>query len=46
MEFCPASFGKASDILPGSTTSEQRRAAARPKTTRSIREFEPSLFAP
>ena len=46
IEFCPASFGNSSVILPGVTVSEQRSAAALPKTTKSISEFEPSLFAP
>ena len=46
IEFFPASFGNSSAIFPGLTVSEQRSAAALPKTTKSISEFDPSLFAP
>ena len=41
-----ASAGSGAWAAPGVTTSFARSAAARPKTTRSIREFDPNRFAP
>ena len=41
-----ASFGSSECFSLGSINSAQRSAAARPNTTRSISEFEPSRLAP
>src|SRR2546423_1070598 len=40
------SLGNSGCRSPGVTFSAQRAAAARPNTTRSMREFEPSRLAP
>ena len=46
IEFCPASFGNSTSKIPVLTVSVHLMAAALPKTTKSIQEFEPKRFAP
>ena len=45
-EFCPASFGNGACGPFIFVVSAALNPAARPKTTKSIKELDPSLFAP